>query len=742
MAKKLNIAFVWHFHQPSYQESFDKDFLMPWVRLHATKDYLDMLYYVDNFKKLKLNFNFSPVLIDSIERYTKGIHDVHSRLLISDIEKLSPQDKFFILDNFFDANYANLILPREHYTELYNKRYAKEHVNTDEFSDQEYSDIMANFTLAWMDKTFINQYDDLGALFAKGKGYTFEDRQRLYEISLDILKKLIPTYKKYQDRGRIEISTAPYYHPLLPLLLNINEQRCVYSQNLPLNPKVMENEALSQTKKALDRFEDVFGKRPKGVWLPEHCISEKTVEMLNKLDVCWTISDEGIVASSLGKEFQRDFEGNLQDPFHLGVSYKLKGKNKTNILFADSFMMNLISFGYGNYEPELAANDLYEKIKQGQNKLLNSPHDEHLLTIAMDGENCWESYRNDGADFLNALYDLIEQDETLETVLLDEYLAKTKHTVKLDKLASGSWINRNFDLWIGEPVKNLAWSYLSTAIEDFREFEQSTNDKKIIEDAYEEIQLCQASDWFWWYGEPNESGRDHIFDYIFRERLKNVYKIFGKEHPSHLDIPLISMVGKPIRQPRKSITPIVEGKYSKGIDAWQDGGYIVLPDSPTFSGQKIIKGIHYGSDENYMYFYFELNRAKMHNIADKKFGYDQISVYFRTENSPLYSRIRLANRGSTIPPILKNKFSHEARLLVSKDKIHQIDFLKATTDGLWLAKNREYLNRYEGAIELRVPFSDLGIENGEKVDFLVIEAKNGVSDGVYPQDLLLSLTRA
>ena len=185
MAKTLNIAFVWHFHQPSYQESFDRDFLMPWVRLHATKDYLDMLYYTENFANLKLNFNFSPVLLDAIERYVNGAHDVHSRLLISEVEKLSSHEKLFILDNFFDANYNNMILPRGYYTALYEKRYSKEDPVPAEFSNQEYSDIMANFTLAWMNKKFVTHYHDLEYLFNKEVGYTLDDRRRIFEISID-----------------------------------------------------------------------------------------------------------------------------------------------------------------------------------------------------------------------------------------------------------------------------------------------------------------------------------------------------------------------------------------------------------------------------------------------------------------------------------------------------------------------------------------------------------------------------
>ena len=177
MTKKLNIAFIWHFHQPIYQENYNEDFLMPWVRLHSSKDYYDMLWRIENFKNIRLNFNISPVLVGSIERYLQGNHDIHSRLLISDVDTLNIEDKNFILQHFFDANYANMILKRPYYASLYNKRYSKENISTDAFDNQEYADIMANFTLCWIDKKFVEMFPNLSKLMDKEQGYTLEDRK-------------------------------------------------------------------------------------------------------------------------------------------------------------------------------------------------------------------------------------------------------------------------------------------------------------------------------------------------------------------------------------------------------------------------------------------------------------------------------------------------------------------------------------------------------------------------------------
>ncbi len=750
MTKKLNIAFIWHFHQPIYQENYNEDFLMPWVRLHSSKDYYDMLWRIENFKNIRLNFNISPVLVGSIERYLQGNHDIHSRLLISDVDTLNIEDKNFILQHFFDANYANMILKRPYYASLYNKRYSKENISTDAFDNQEYADIMANFTLCWIDKKFVEMFPNLSKLMDKEQGYTLEDRKEIFNIQLEIFKKLPDLYKKFQNQNKIEISTNPFYHPILPLLLDINEDKYQYSENLPEKSKLMEEDAIEQTKKSLDKFEEFFGKRPKGVWLPEQCISKKAIELLSDLDVRWTVADEGILANSIKKEFTRDFEGNLEDPYDLCANYKLKDDTKTNIIFADSFFANLVGFGYGNYEGEIAANDFYEKIKTIQNKLENSPKEEHLLTIAMDGENCWESYPNDGEEFLNTLYSLIENDPSLETVLVSEFLEKSE-PILLEELSSGSWINRNFDLWIGEPTKNVAWLYLDktrTKLEEVKKrlLSEAKNPKakaaaeELINKAKQEIFIAQGSDWFWWYGEPNESGNDHIFDYLFRAHLKNVYKILNEPHPGYLDIPLISIIGKPVREPKRSISPIIDGVIDDSVDNWADAGYIFLPDSPTFSAEKTIKGIYYGSDDTNVYFKFELNRKNITN--SKHFLRNQIFLYFRSENQNILSPVRTVSKTENIYPIIENQFTHEVSFSFNDTEMLPLDLAKSTFGGLWISQLLKRVNyAYRDTIEIAISFEDLGIQEGESVEFCILAATKGVLNEVYPQDVLLTLTR-
>lgn len=183
----------------------------------------------------------------------------------------------------------------------------------------------------------------------------------------------------------------------------------------------MSLDAKLQLTTALDRIEELLGVRPKGIWPSEQCVSPSVMQLLNQLGIQWTISDEGILSDSINFEFARDFRGYIEDPYHLLKTYDYKG---TKILFRDALIPNLISFEYPNHPSEAVANDLYDRIKTAQSKLLSSPDENHLLTIAMDGENCWENYKEDGNIFLSTLYSLIENDPTLETVLISDYIEK------------------------------------------------------------------------------------------------------------------------------------------------------------------------------------------------------------------------------------------------------------------------------------------------------------------------------
>lgn len=726
-------------HQPVYQLTPTGDYLMPWVRLHAVKDYLDMVLILEKFPKIKLNFNLVPVLLDSLIDYGENdLHDIHSRLTITDVEDLTADDKEFIINNFFDANFHSMILPSEEYNRLYQKYQLNPENDINLFSNQEYSDLMALFNLAWFDPIYKNIYPELKKLIKKGKDYTTEDRIKIIDIQRDIIRKIIPTYKKFSDEGRIEITTSPYYHPILPILLDIKSIKKSSENDLPTNLK-MELDAKMQTEMALDRMENIFGKRPRGIWPSEHCISSKELGLLKELGVDWTISDEGILSNSINFEFVRDFRGYLEDPYHLLKSYKYKDDG-VNIIFRDSVIPNLIGFEYPNHPAESAANDLYDRIKVAQSKLLSSPDENHLITIAMDGENCWENYTADGSTFLSTIYSLIENDPSLETILISDYLDKDIQK-PLNKISSGSWVNRNFKLWIDEPLKNLAWTYLKQVRDDFSAYVKQNPLNPNIEAARRELFICEGSDWFWWYGEPNDSGRDNIFDYIFREHLKNIYLFLGLEVPQYLDTPLLSAITKPSRYPKGEFTPVMDGK-EKDDENWLNAGCIKIPDGPVLKEDKFYDKICFGYDKDNLYLRFYINEYLKDTPSMSK-RVNQMYVYMRNQSrKQSLSPIRIIQKTESLLPISKEKFHNEMQISIYDGEINLVRLVKAIPNNLWaVTSSKEIKAVYDKVVDISIPFENLGVEPGEVLEFLFINANYGVKDFYIPNDMLLTIKR-
>ncbi|MBO7672118.1 hypothetical protein J6S88_01790 [bacterium] len=535
--KKLSIAFYWHFYQPVYGIKKDSDYIMPWSRLHAVKDYMSMLMLAKKFRNIKININISPTLLDDFEKYSdNNFHDIHSRLSVKDENLLTDEEKKFILSNFFDANFENMILPDKQYLLLAQKFQKNPDINS--FSKEEYSDLMALFNLAWINPVHYGKYPELKKLKKKGCNYTLEDRRKIIQIHRDIIKRIIPEMKKMLKSGKIELTTNPYYHPVMPILIDSSDTIQTANDDTPKDIE-MKKSAKAQIISSISRFYEVFNTVPKGIWLPELAISLKTVKLLTELGINWIIADESCLVNSAKEILTRDFDANLENPYPLLKTYSYKTSNgDIRILFRDSLFPNLINYEYPSMDTIHSSNDFYDRLKIIQGKIQSSPDETHLLTIALDGENCWEMYKNYGNDFLEKVYKAINNDSTLETVLISEYNSKDKHIKTMNTIKAGTQNSQNFSFWIDEPLKNKAWDYLKKVRDDLEICAKRRSKNANLHNAFREFFIAQASDWFWWYGEPNHSGHDNVFDYMFRTHLKNVYSSLNIEPPEYLDEPI------------------------------------------------------------------------------------------------------------------------------------------------------------------------------------------------------------
>ncbi len=515
----LYLAFIWHMHQPYYKNILTNEIELPWVRLHATKDYLDMVKILEGFPKIKQTFNLVPSLVEQIDDYAfHGAKDKFLKISEKQAAELLPEEKNFILHNFFMADVQRIISLHPRYYELYLKKSAGK-----ELSAQDFLDLQVWFNLAWLDPTFRKNIPELKRMVEKGRFFTEEDKGAILSQQTEILKQVIPTYKEFYQKGRIEITISPYFHPILPLIYNTRTaQEANLKTKLPQRNFSFPQDAAWQINAAVDFFKRYFEKMPLGMWPSEEAVSRHIVSFLADAGIKWIISDEAILFKSLKKKRK----GNL-----LYRPYKIKNKDKEiSIIFRDSNLSNMIGFIYHRWPTKNAVDDLMAHLN---NIAKSFGSEDYLVTIALDGENAWEYYPNDGIDFLTLLYERLSLSQNIQTTTVSEFLNSHPADDYLSNLAAGSWIDGNFNKWIGHPEKNLAWDYLLQARE---KLELALSEKKDFnrELAFKQIYAAEGSDWFWWYGD-NGPGE---FDSLFRMHLMNFYKIINEPPPEYLFKPI------------------------------------------------------------------------------------------------------------------------------------------------------------------------------------------------------------
>ncbi len=514
----LYLAFIFHMHQPYYKNLLTQETDAPWVRLHGSKDYLDMVEILEKYPDIHQTFNLVPSLIEQIEDYNNHqIKDKFLELSYKQACELNTQEKTFILNNFFSINKDTVIAYFPRYYELYFKKMAKS-----QFSVQDFLDLQVLFNLSWIDPKFRENNPELKKLTAKARFFSEEEKQTALNEQLKILTRIIPAYKKFIQKGQIEVTVNPYYHPILPLLYNT---RIAKEANLktPL-PKInfsYPEDAKAQIDSAVSFYKERFGIAPCGMWPSEEAVSDHILPFIICAGINWIVADEGILFKSL-KSKKRDTRLLYQPHF------VEKEEGKLNIVFRDRNLSDLIGFTYHKWKTESAVNDLIKHMENIHNEFKNR---DALVTLAMDGENAWEYYPNDGHDFLELLYQKLSESKVIKTVTVSEYLKKFPARSKIKRLGAGSWIYTEFGKWIGSPQKVKAWEWLAEAREEMEKAIKSGNKEAGTGKALKQMQILEGSDWFWWAGEDVVDG---FFEKLFRMHLINFYTILGKEIPDYL----------------------------------------------------------------------------------------------------------------------------------------------------------------------------------------------------------------
>jgi alpha-amylase/alpha-mannosidase (GH57 family) len=602
--KKLYLGFVWHMHQPYYKDDKAGSTFMPWVFLHAIKDYYDIPWYSENYPKIKATYNLVPSLIAQIESYiNKSANDTLLQALQYKVEDLDRKHFEHMQGYLFLSNEKNMIHPLARYHDLFLKYKVSNSVEN--FDTQEILDAQVLFLLSWCGNYLRQNNTIVKHLLEKQGFYSHEDKLSLIQTLLAFLPQVLMYYKHLQENKKISLSTTPYYHPIMPLLLDTKS--AIEAREDVVLPKLNHNfHTIGQQNvlEAIEYHEKIFHTKPTGFWPAEGSVGIDTIKLFCEHNINWFCTDEEIL-------FKTIHDRNKQNIYK---NYSITVEGKTiQARFRDHYLSDAIGFEYSQKEPHIAAAEFVKHLQNIYNSCDFSP----LVNVILDGENAWEFFPNNAQEFFHALYELLENSSWIQTVTMDE-IEKIDQitTIPLSSIASGSWINGNFDIWIGSEEKNEAWELLDLTYEEYLSRKQ-TLDSSIIPLIEKEVMIALGSDWFWWYGDDHFTVQAKEFDELFRKHLINIFEYMEVQTPARVLTPIIKNTQNNAfhTKPSNYITPYIDGEKSNYFE-WLGSGVIDLSkEFSVMDGSKnVIQKILYGYDQDNIYFFFEANFQKNHTL--------------------------------------------------------------------------------------------------------------------------------
>ncbi|MGH7763594.1 MAG: glycogen/starch synthase, partial [Candidatus Dormibacteraceae bacterium] len=702
--KPLNVAFVWHMHQPYYKDDLTSTYLLPWVRLRCVKDYLKMPSLLDGYPKVRATFNLVPSLLAQIEDYGKTESvDLFLNLSKRNAGELSAEERDFLLRWMRESPRALRVQQSPRYLELASR------AADAQFTTADILDLQVWFNLAWCDPVWMETDPRLAELKRKDHDYTEDDKRILLDAQLERMQLVIPKYRELADRGQAELTFSPYYHPILPLICHVDSARSATPHlQLPEHHFSHRDDAERQIDLGHSLFERLLGHKPRGMWPSEMAVGESVIGLAAEAKIAWMISDEEVLARSLEGSFARDDQ--LYSPKRVD-----REGGTVSLVFRDSQLSNVIGFDYQRMGSVDAARDLMGRLRRIRD--VQGDRD-FLAVIALDGENAWEFYPRDGHDFLNAVYTELEASSDIITTTVSDFLNEHPAQQQLHRLHTGSWIGASLDTWIGDPEHNVAWDLLSETrdwLED--QLRQRPKESEQAALAWREILITEGSDWFWWFSRKHDSGMDQIWDNQFRLHLRNVYKVMGQRAPARLFQPIIQKAPTPER----SLATVEITPRTRDDKAWAKAGYYQVGSGfgALHRPAGIVERVFYGNDADRLYVRIDTPRS----AAELETQQINLWLYFSGqagEGGPDGSiELPLASAAAAdfgfepshvirIEP--RGRGAHVTLARVSDPPT------RGTPDSEWDAPDPFFLS---------VPFKDLGRDPGEPVELALVVSRDG-----------------
>ncbi len=554
-ATKLNVVICWHMHQPHYRDGLDGNYRLPWVYLHAIKDYSDMVWHLENCPAAKVVVNFAPVLLEQLQDYETQMRSwldsgqAMQDPLLNLLAGVSPIPKDFdgreeIIEACQKAHAPTMINVLPHFREMLDMvKCRKGHNLLDKrcvtyLTEQYYVDLLVWYHLAWMGVSLRQTDSRIVKLMGKKGDFTDEDKRNIIEVMADCIGSIIPRYRKLMEQGQIEISMTPYGHPIVPLLIDFKSMRdALPHAPAPEHKGYPDGYERSRwhMRKGIEIYKENFGCKPDGVWLSEGAISSEAVGLLDEFDIKWTASGEGVWRHSC--ETSKIDCHDLNSKKALYQPLKLD-KHECAMFFRDDGLSDMLGFQYKDWHPNDAAKDFAHHMQNIAN-FLGKDADKHVVSVILDGENAWEYYHDNACHFLNALYCELTEHPNVNMTTFSDALKNGVETRQIDVLKAGSWVYGSFSTWIGDKDKNRGWDLLVEAKQCFDGvIESGKLTEEEMQAATEQLAICEGSDWFWWFGDYNPGGSVRDFDNLYRRHLTRLYDLLKQTPPESLAHPI------------------------------------------------------------------------------------------------------------------------------------------------------------------------------------------------------------
>ncbi|HSN77992.1 MAG TPA: glucodextranase DOMON-like domain-containing protein [Anaerolineae bacterium] len=623
----LYLSILWHQHQPVYfKDPATGVYQKPWVRLHAAKDYVDMAAILEDYPDVAATFNLTPSLLRQLQDLESGAKDIYQVYTEIPAAELTDEEKQFVESRFFDIN-PKIIARFPRYQELADSRGDRAN-----WTAQDWLDLQVLFNLGWTDPDWLAQ-EPLAGLVAQGRDFAEADKATVLAEHARLVAEVIPLHRRLQDAGQIEITTTPFFHPILPLLFDTDLAK-VATPDIDLPGRFSYPlDAIEQVNRGVEFYSETFGQAPKGMWPAEGAVAQEIVNMVGNAGIQWMATDEEVLARSLGQTgFPRSAQDTVQEADTLYRPYIASTANhEVYTLFRDKVISDKVGFTYSGTPGKEAARDFVDRIlairEQLNQELARSETGQssvgpHLVSVILDGENAWENYPNDGKEFLNEMYHLLEEEQaqgTIQTITPGAYIAQFPEQPKLDKLWAGSWVSPDYLTWIGEPEENRAWDVLGQ-VRAFAKGQEGRVDDATYAQIMDAIYTAEGSDWFWWYGADQNSGDDGSFDAQFRATLAQVYELAGQPVPTFLKVPIIPETAQPPAVGATAlISPTIDGVAGEG--EWDGAGYFMEEGGVQANPNQVASQLWYGFDKDNVYFRMDARRAWAEVGPDTRVGF-------------------------------------------------------------------------------------------------------------------------